>query len=157
MSDKQFDPMQYRGKDTVYTAIPGSQGIATIWDWNKQKRRYTKRIAGNQYYAYKKVEGKQVSECFETFKEAKAWRETCHFALDGSELKPVIFQQAKERYDQAQQGMQVLIRVKRASARDRNRLRELDQNIKELEKALEYNPWNEAAREGLDRMGPSWG
>lgn len=61
-------------KKTIYRARPKDPGIQDILDWSDSTRTYVRRQHGNRYYAIKKHSGRQVSKCFQTFEEARAWR-----------------------------------------------------------------------------------
>lgn len=91
----KFNPQQYRGKGTVYIAIPKMPGISSIWDWVESKKKYVRRTLGIQYYAYRRVNGAQRSKCFETIREAKEWRDTTCLFVDEQPEKQMTFSELK--------------------------------------------------------------
>lgn len=76
MSQIQFNPQLYRGKSQVYLKVPGYQGICHIWEWNPEKQKYEKRNIGLRFCAYKKISGIQKTKFFDSFDDAKRWRES---------------------------------------------------------------------------------
>lgn len=75
---KSFDPKVYQNKRIVYSKVPRCTGISYIWEWDGSNGYYRKREFGNRYYAYKRVHVgiriRQVSRCFESLDEARAWK-----------------------------------------------------------------------------------
>jgi integrase len=91
-------PNGYCGKATVYVKLSGQFGICSIWDWNEEKCRYEKRQVGLKYYAYKKVKGIQRSKCFETFDQARKWRESPTIFFDESQDRDMVFLDVLKKY-----------------------------------------------------------
>lgn len=65
---------QSKKKKTIYRARPKEPGIQDIFDWSEVAGKYIRREVGNKYYAIKKQDGRQISRCFQSFEEARAWR-----------------------------------------------------------------------------------
>ncbi|MGK5083979.1 site-specific integrase [Bdellovibrionota bacterium FG-1] len=99
-----FNPKIYRGKALVYITVRGNPGIATIWDWNQEKRKYLQRSEGLRYYGYKKVGGKQESKCFERFDDAKAWRNSSFVFNDNQSHTGMNFADARRKYFERAKG-----------------------------------------------------
>jgi integrase len=95
---RAFNPNQFSGKRVAYISILGTQGICAIWDWNNKKKRYVKRTLGNKYYAFKKMNGCQKSACFETFEQAKHWRDTSNLFEEVVSDNEMTFKQVTEKY-----------------------------------------------------------
>jgi integrase len=80
-----FNPAEYLGKKTIYRPVPRATGIRQVWDWCEKTQRYRQREFGNRYEAFKRVQlgvrRMQKSQCFETFQEAKRWRDAGDLAV----------------------------------------------------------------------------
>ncbi len=95
---ESFNPSHFTGKRVMYVGVKGVQGICTIWDWNAEKTKYTKRTFGNKYYAFKKVNGEQKSVCCETFEQAKEWRDSSSLYAEVVPHDELYFADAKAKY-----------------------------------------------------------
>lgn len=93
-----FNPNQYQGKNVVYVRINGHQGVCTIWDWGDQKKKYVKRDTGKRFYAFKRVHGQQLAKNFETFDQAKLWRNLGDLTLDESNKTVMTFREARLKF-----------------------------------------------------------
>ena len=95
---KKIKTDQFTGKKTIYQKVPNCLGICSIWDWKAENKRYERRQGlGNKYYAYKKVMGKQLSCSFESFEQAKAWRES-NDLFGTRETGPMTFKEVRAKF-----------------------------------------------------------
>lgn len=92
-----------RIKPTVYKRIKNVQGICTIWDLNPKTLKYEQRQHGTKYYAFKRVQNRQISRCFDSFNEAKDWRsspfiyaEKVATGVTFAEIKNLFFKTKRE-------------------------------------------------------------
>ncbi len=97
MSQKKFDPKVWKNKNAVYVAIPNASGIYSTWDWNKKLKKYCKRTKGNKFYVVKRVNGRQLTRCFEKYVDAQKWKEEKSFSYDVLD-ENLTFEEVKERY-----------------------------------------------------------
>lgn len=95
---KTFDSTRYNGKEVIYVDTNGYPGIRAIFEWDKQRRRYVRRSQGLRYYAYRKMNGKQVSHCFSTLNEARAWRDKGYEVSEFGQVSGLTFAQLKSRF-----------------------------------------------------------
>lgn len=72
MSTK-FDPTQFKNIKSIKVNLAEVPGLYALWDWSTRKKRYSKRSIGNRFYAVKRINGKQVTKCFQTQSAAKDW------------------------------------------------------------------------------------
>ena len=94
-----FNPNQYKGKNQVYQKLPHHQGICWIWDWSTEKNKYIQRQGiGPKYYCYKKINGRQVSQCFEDLKEAKKWRNSTVLFTSDATFQSLNFKTVQVRF-----------------------------------------------------------
>ncbi len=93
-----FNPNQYQGRKLIYTKVPGTTGICSIWEWNEKKSKYIRRAQGLQFLAYKRIRGKQRSKCFNSFNTAKIWRDTDPLLIDEAAPKERLFCDVKKDY-----------------------------------------------------------
>ena len=98
MKENKFNPCIYTGKDPIYEKVPGYQGITSIWDWNSSKGKYERRKTGNQYLAYKKIQGLQKSKCFDSFEKAKKWRESPNLFYAEEQNEELTFKEVMDKY-----------------------------------------------------------
>lgn len=84
-------------KRVIYKPIPKVQGICTIWDWDDRSREYKKRNSDNRFYAYKKIDGRQKAMSFQTYEEAKRWRNSSSF-FEIEAPVGLTFKEVRERY-----------------------------------------------------------
>jgi len=99
MSDS-FNADQYLGRDRIFIKVPSYQGVSSIWDWDKTKKKYRKRNTGVKYYAYKKMGGVQRSKFFESFEAALKWRDSEALYIDNVPEKEMTFCEVRGRYSQ---------------------------------------------------------
>ena len=98
MSQIQFNPQLYRGKSQVYLKVPGYQGICHIWEWSLEKQKYEKRTSGLKYCAYKKISGIQKTKFFDSFEQAKNWRESPFLFESTQAEKRLTFKEVMVRF-----------------------------------------------------------
>lgn len=84
-------------KPQIYKKINGFHGICSVWDLCKARGLYLKRNKGLKFYAYKKIAGKQHSRLFETFENAKKWRESPMLFPELHNSKQLKFAEVKLR------------------------------------------------------------
>ncbi|MBY0315647.1 MAG: hypothetical protein K2Q26_09015 [Bdellovibrionales bacterium] len=84
----------------VYRHIPRVTGIRTIWDWSDATKKYVQRQTGKRYYAYKKLNKRQYTRCFESMDDAKKWWANPLMFDSGSPeaSKDMLFRDLKERF-----------------------------------------------------------
>lgn len=87
-----------RLKPVIYVRIPGYQGICHVLDWSEEKQRYVKRTKGSRYYAYKKIKGIQKSKTFDSFEQAREWRQSPNIFEQTEEPELLIFEQLLTKF-----------------------------------------------------------
>lgn len=99
MRFSKFSPSLYKGKKQVYVSDPRHQGIYSIWLWNEKKQRYIQKQVGKKYCAYRKIHGRQLTGHFESFEDAKKWRESVEFTgVAHKEKVNLLFKEVAQRY-----------------------------------------------------------
>ena len=98
MSNKKFDPTEYKNKEIIYVATSGYLGILRIYQWSKRRKRYLPKTLGNKFYSTKRVNGKQVTKCFSGLNEAKIWKSDTSESYLKDKTKSLTFKEVKEMF-----------------------------------------------------------
>jgi integrase len=93
-----FDPKVFNGRRQRYTKVLNSQGIRFVWDWSDEKRQYLRRESGLRYSAFKTINGKQISKCFESLQDAKHWRRSAQLFGVETTSQGMLFNEVVERF-----------------------------------------------------------
>ena len=98
MSNKKFNPTEYKNKEIIYVATSGYLGILRIYQWSKRRKRYLPKTLGNKFYSTKRVSGKQVTKCFSSLNEAKIWKADTSESYLEDKTKSLTFKEVKEMF-----------------------------------------------------------
>ncbi|MBX9703117.1 MAG: tyrosine-type recombinase/integrase [Silvanigrellaceae bacterium] len=76
---KRFQHKVYQGKKRVFHAVPGTQGIRRIFNWDEEKKEYRAPTFGKMFDARRwellpNGGRKRVTKLFATLDEARAWQ-----------------------------------------------------------------------------------
>lgn len=85
-------------KRVIYRKVKGYPGLCTVWDWSEKRNQYVKRQVGLKFYAYRKVNGVQRSRTFESFEEAKKWRDNPDLFSHEEITTGLTFRQLREKF-----------------------------------------------------------
>lgn len=105
MAQAKLNLTEHIGKDTINVKVPNIQGLYLIHDWCSKTKRYRPRTAGLKYYAYKKIGCVQKTKCFESFQQAKAWRESSDIFMDETVGSEVLFKEVKQKFFEKKKGL----------------------------------------------------